>query len=122
VVVGVDTHKEIHVARARDALGRPLAETQIATSRRGYDALLEWARSFGEVHAFGVEGTSSYGAGLARYLRAEGESVIEVIRPNRQHRRHHGKSDPTDANAAAKALLAGDATAIPRPATTKSRW
>jgi transposase len=114
VVIGVDTHKQFHVARARDALGRPLAETQIAASQRGYEALLEWARSFGEVDAFGVEGTGSYGAGLARYLRGQGEVVIEVIRPNRQHRRQHGKSDPTDADAAAKALLAGDADAIPK--------
>jgi transposase len=114
VVIGVDTHKQFHVARARDGLGRPLAETQIAASQRGYEALLEWARSFGEVDAFGVEGTGSYGAGLARYLRGQGEVVIEVIRPNRQHRRQHGKSDPTDADAAAKALLAGDADAIPK--------
>jgi len=68
------------------------------------------------VAAFGVEGTGSYGAGLARYLRSEGAVVIEVIRPNRQARRRNGKSDPADADAAASAVLSGDAAGLPKGA------
>jgi transposase len=70
--------------------------------------------SSGGVQTFGVEGTGCYGAGLMRYLRAEGEIVIEVIRPNRQVRRLRGKSDPTDADAAASAVLSGEASGVPK--------
>ena len=76
VVVGVDTHKDTHVARAKDALGRRVGEQLVPTTPAGYRQLLAWARGFGEVGAFGVEGTGSYGAGLARYLQSEGEVVI----------------------------------------------
>jgi transposase len=61
-----------------------------------------------------VEGTGTYGAGLARHLTAAGVQVLEVDRPNRQRRRRNGKSDPTDAEAAARAVLAGEATATPK--------
>src|ERR1035437_8571861 len=105
VTVGVDTHKDAHVARAKDQLGRRLGEKIVPTTPNGYRALLGWAKSHGEVATFGVEGTGSYGAGLARYLRSEGQVVIEVIRPNRQAPRRHGKSDP-----------AGGATGQPKAA------
>jgi transposase len=114
VTVGVDTHLDSHVARAKDQLGRRLAEREIPATPAGYRQLLEWAKSLGEVEAFGVEGTGSYGAGLARYLRQEGQVVLEVIRPNRQARRRNGKSDPADADAAASAALSGDASAVPK--------
>ncbi len=90
VVVGVDTHKDLHVARAKDELGRGLGEITIPASAKGYRALLSWSRGLGEVEAFGVEGTGCYGAGLTRHLRDHGEVVIEVIRPNRQARRRVG--------------------------------
>jgi transposase len=61
-----------------------------------------------------VEGTNSYGAGLTRTLTAAGVAVVEVVRPNRQKRRLHGKSDPLDAENAARAVLAGEAVATPR--------
>lgn len=86
----------------------------IPASAKGYRALLSWSRDLGEVRAFGVEGTGCYGAGLARHLRAHGEVVIEVIRPSRQARRRRGKSDPADAEAAAFAVLSGEASAIPK--------
>jgi transposase len=70
VIVGVDTHKDVHVARAKDELGRALGELSIPASSTGYRALLAWSRGFGEVRAFGVEGTGCYGAGLARQLGA----------------------------------------------------
>ena len=114
VVIGVDTHRDIHVAFALDHLGRKLDSRAIPTTTVGYAELLEWAHSFGEVEAWGVEGTGSYGAGLARFLAAEDQLVIEVIRPNRQTRRRKGKSDPTDAEAAARAVLAGEAAGAPK--------
>jgi transposase len=110
----VDTHKDLHVARAKDELGRGLGEITIPASTKGYRALLSWSRGLGEVRAFGVEGSGCYGAGLARHLRARGEVVIEVIRPNRQARRLRGKSDPADAEAAAAAVLSGEASGVPK--------
>lgn len=114
VIVGVDTHADIHVAVAIDQLGRNLGEITIPTTRRGYSQLCRWARALGSFERAGVEGTGTYGAGLAAFLAAQQVEVIEVNRPNRQHRRRHGKSDPTDAQAAARAVLSGEATAIPK--------
>ena len=70
--------------------------------------------SWGQLARVGVEGTGSYGAGLARHLAAAGVAVVEVNRPNRQTRRRRGKSAVTDAEAAARAALSGDATARPK--------
>ncbi len=114
VVAGVDTHREFHVAVALDHLGRRLGWIEIPTTSAGYRELLEWAQSFGEVEAWGVEGTGCYGAGLARFLAGEDQLVIEVIRPNRQTRRLKGKSDPTDAEAAAHAVVLGQASGVPK--------
>jgi len=114
VTVGVDTHGEVHVACALDQLGRQLATGQAATTPAGYRALLAWARSLGEVTAWGVEGTGCYGAALARFLGGQGQVVLEVNRPDRSARRRQGKSDPVDAEAAARAVLAGQATTIPK--------
>ncbi len=72
------------------------------------------AQGFGPVVTFGVEGTSSYGAGLTRFLRAQGQAVIEVLRPVRRDRRFGSKSDPIDADADAGAVLSGKATAVPK--------
>jgi transposase len=113
VIVGVDTHGDAHVAAAFTSdLGRPLGHLTIATTPAGYRRLLEWARDFGREPRFGVEGTGSYGAGLARFLAAAGCTVIEVSRPNRQTRYARGKSDPVDAEAAARAVLSGEATGL----------
>jgi transposase len=116
---GVDTHKELHVAAAVDGLGRLLGTEQFPTTARGYRELLGWLRRFGELQAVGVEGTGAWGAGLARFLTAEGVAVLEVNRPNRQRRRRNGKSDPADAEAAARAVLSGEATGTPKSATGK---
>jgi transposase len=104
------------VACVLDQLGRHLATTRVATTPRGYRALLAWAQSLGEVQAWGVEGTGCYGAGLARFLDAQGQLVLEVHRPDRSARRRRGKSDPVDAEAAARAVQAGQATAISKAA------
>jgi transposase len=114
VVIGVDTHLDVHVAVALDSLGRRLASTTIPTTTKGYRSLVAWAGSFGPVEAFGLEGTGSYGAGLARHLRGAGHRVIEVVRPNRQVRRRKGKSDPVDAEAAARAVISGEADGTPK--------
>jgi transposase len=114
VTVGVDTHKDTHVAAVRDQLGRRLGTTQVPASSAGYAQLLSWAHALGEVAAWGVEGTGSYGAGLARFLAAHGQRVVEVNRPDRQARRRRGKSDAVDADAAARAVQAGEATGVPK--------
>jgi transposase len=116
VTIGVDTHKDLHVAAARDQFGRRLATIQIPTTSAGYAQLLAWADGLGEVQAWGVEGTGSYGAGLARFLATHAQQVVEVNRPDRATRRRRGKSDPVDADAAARAVQAGEATGIPKTA------
>jgi transposase len=117
VVGGVDTHKDVHVAAVIDAVGRSLASQSFPTTRQGYRCLLSWLRSHGELVAVGVEGTGSWGAGLARYLTTRGVAVMEVNRPNRQNRRLRGKSDAVDAEAAARAVLNGQAAVTPKSGT-----
>jgi transposase len=114
VTVGVDTHLENHVAVALDQVGRLIAQRSFTADPPGYRALLRWSRELGQVHAFGIEGTGCYGAGLARAARRAGHRVIEVDRPDRRTRRARGKSDPVDAEAAARAVLAGTATGVPK--------
>jgi transposase len=114
VIVGVDTHADAHVAVVVDHLGRVLDTFEVPTTMNGYRQLLGWARRHGRLDAAGVEGTGAYGAGLARFLEGEGVVVVEVNRPNRQHRRRRGKSDPTDAEAAARAVLSGEASVVPK--------
>lgn len=109
VTGGVDTHSELHVAAVIDEVGRVLGTETFEASARGYGRLLAWMRSFGELAKVGVEGTGSYGAGLDRYLSAQGVRVVEVVRPNRQKRRQRGKSDLVDAEEAARAALNGEA-------------
>jgi transposase len=114
VIAGVDTHKDFHVVVVLDEFGRRLDTASFATTTRGYRDLTGWMTSFGEVLAVGVEGTASWGAGLSRHLRARGLNVIEVNQPDRHRRRRRGKSDPIDAEMAARAVLSGDATAVPK--------
>src|SRR5277367_6827587 len=97
VTGGVDTHLDVHVAAALDPLGGLLGTESFATTPAGYKALLAWLESFGDVKKIGIEGTGSYGAGLARFCRNHGIDVVEVDRPNRAERRRSGKSDPLDA-------------------------
>src|SRR4051812_33112712 len=113
---GVDTHKDTHTAAAVDAAGRMLGHRQFPATAAGYAALWGWLAGLGAVVKGGVEGTSSWGAGLAEFLRSVAVPVLEVNRPNRATRRRVGKSDPVDAEAAARAALAGHATDIPKTA------
>ena len=114
VTVGVDTHADMHVAAALDQLGRLLATRPVPSTPAGYRTLVAWAGALGTIERFGIEGTGSYGAGLARWLRSRSFEVLEVERPKRQHRRRGGKSDALDAEAAARAVQAGTATAEPK--------
>ena len=114
VVIGVDTHRDEHVAVAIDQQGVRLGQRRSPATTWGYGDLEQWSRDLGEVSAFGVEGTGSYGAGLARFLTGRGHSVVEVNRPDRSTRFRKGKSDPTDAEMAARAVLAGVADATPK--------
>lgn len=116
VVIGIDTHKHIHVAAVMDTVGGILATLTITTDTAGFKQLLEWSSSFGKVIAFGIEGTGSYGATLTSFLRRQGHKVVEAGRPDRRSRRANGKSDTLDAENAAKSVLAGYATVIPKTA------
>jgi transposase len=114
---GVDTHGRTHHAAAIDSAGRLLGDAQFAATAPGYRALLIWLTGFGRLVRVGVEGTGTYGAGLARHLAGASVEVIEVDRPDRKTRRRQGKSDPIDAIAAARAVLAGTATGAPKTRT-----
>ena len=115
VTGGVDTHKDTHTAAALDqATGRMLGHAQFPATAAGYAALVSWLQTFGLLVRVGVEGTGVYGAGLARHLHAAAITVVEVDRPDRKIRRWQGKSDPVDAEAAARAALAGRATGVPK--------
>jgi transposase len=114
VTGGVDTHSELHVAAIVDQIGRVLGSETFAATRAGYQAALAWMRRHGCLDRVGIEGTGSYGTGLARYLSSQDIAVVEVIRPNRQARRRRGKSDTADAVAAALAALNGEASGTPK--------
>ena len=116
VIVGVDTHKHVHVAVAIDTWGIRLGDRSCAADSDGYQQLITWAERHGRVAAFGIEGTGSYGAGLARAVRRAGHQVLEVNRGDRRTRRIAGKSDTVDAETAARSVLAGQSTAIPKTA------
>jgi len=117
VIGGVDTHRDTHVAAALSPVGQVLGTRSFSATAAGYRELAGWLVSFGAVGHVGVEGTGSYGKGLARSLHEAGVTVIEVNRPNRQKRRRHGKSDTADAIAAGRAVLSGEADARPKSGT-----
>ena len=115
VILGVDTHELEHVAALIDARGRLLGTLAVAADERGFRRWSAGRARTASLRRAGVEGTGSFGVGLTRFLTEHGVEVLEVTRPNRRRRRHLGKSDPVDAEAAARAVLAGEATALPKP-------
>jgi transposase len=117
VILGVDTHLNLHVGALISNSGQFLGTLSVTTDAAGYLELITWARSFGPLYRAGVEGTGTYGAGLVRALREHKVQVLEVNRPDRARRRSRGKSDPTDAENAARAVLSGIATAVPKEQT-----
>ena len=114
VVGGIDTHKDLHVAAVLDTAGVVLGTQAFSTTRAGYRALVRWMRSCGDVRQVGIEGTGSYGAGVTRHLHDAGIELFEVDRPDRSDRRLRGKSDTLDAENAARAVLAGRRTTVPK--------
>ncbi|MEU4565018.1 IS110 family transposase [Actinoplanes sp. NPDC023936] len=112
VVLGIDTHRDQHVAAVTDGLGTVLSTRSFAAASAGYQQLLSWTRQHGTVHRAGVEGSGSYGAGISQTLQAAGVTVYDVNRPDRATRRRTGKNDTIDAIAAAHAVITGRATAI----------
>jgi transposase len=120
IIIGIDTHKATHVAVAIDTQGVRLAALSIPATSKGYLELERWSCGIGQVQAFGIEGTGSYGAGLSRSLLAQGHHVVEVTRPNRQLRYTQGKTDSLDAEGAARSVLSGQANARPKTQTGSS--
>jgi transposase len=114
LILGVDTHKDVHVAVLLDRLGRWLAAASFGTTDAANTDLVAWTGRYGQVTTARVEGTGSYGYRLARHLTAQGIKVVEANRPDRARRRRKGQNDPVDAEAAARAVLAGDACAVPK--------
>ena len=113
VVGGVDAHADSHHAAALDERGALLGSGSFPTTRDGYGELFRWLSSFGMLAVVAVESTGCYAAGLVRYLRSRGVRVFEVNEPHAHARRRVGKSDPIDAELAARAALTGKADAIP---------
>lgn len=112
VAIGVDTHKQWHVAVALDRVGRLIDALTVDATAAGYQQLLVWAHRLGQP-AFGIEGCGSYGAGLARFLAGQGEEVWECERPRRGERRG-GKNDLVDAALAARRVVSGEGLSLPR--------
>ncbi len=120
VIIGVDTHKDNHVAVAIDTQGARPGSTTVSTTRKGYHDLEAWASQFGRVKAFGIEGSGSFGAGLSRHLLAKRHEFRDFMRPNRQLRYLHGKSDSLDAESAARSVLNAQAMARAKAQTGSS--
>lgn len=117
VWLGVDTHQRTHHGAVCDAAGGVLGEQEFAATSAGYDALIAWARTHGQIAAAGVESTSSYGAGLTRRLQAAAITVHEVNGPDLGVRAAQGKTDAIDAVMAARAVISGRAVVIPKQTT-----
>lgn len=115
-VLGVDTHRDQHVLAVVTApAGAVVAGTAAAANTRGYHELLRVAARYAPGRrAWAIEGTGSYGAGLARFLAGRGETVLEVSRLPRTERRLRGKDDALDAARTARAALASETLALPR--------
>ncbi|MGN9788210.1 IS110 family transposase [Nonomuraea sp. ZG12] len=112
IVLGVDTHADMHVAAVITVMGVLLGTQAFPATAAGYAALLDWARGHGRLRRAGIEGTSSHGTALNRYLRRHDLQILEVNRPDRARRRRRGKTDAVDAENAARAVLSQQATAI----------
>jgi transposase len=117
VVVGVDAHTDTHDACVLDDCGRLLGTRTFTADPAGYRQLLGWVRRFGSISALGVESTGSYAAGLTRYLRSGGLEIREVNQPHPHTRRRRGKSDPIDAELAARHVLADNRIVIAKDTT-----
>jgi len=114
VVAGVDAHTDEHHVAVLDGQGRLLGTAAFPTSAEGYARLISWLQRHGQIERVGVESTGAYAAGLARALITAGIRVVEVNQPHQHARQRLGKSDPIDAELAARAALSGTARAVPK--------
>jgi len=116
-VVGVDTHRDTHEVEIALPTGSPIATTTISNDTTGYAQLLAWILDHapGPRLAVAIEGTRSYGIGLARAATAAGLTVLECEQPTRKARRGRGKSDPIDAHLAVLTALRLDVDRLPTP-------
>jgi transposase len=114
VIVGVDTHLDVYVGAVINSSGNVLGTRSISDTNPGYQDRLKWAISLGNLQCVGIDGTGTYGAAVYRYLANKRIAVIAVHRPDRSVRRLQGKADPLDAENAARSVLAGTSTAIPK--------
>jgi transposase len=120
VILGVDTHSGVHVAAVITALGMLVGTANFPATAAGYQALVGWVGTLGMLRRAGVEGTGSYGAALARHLRAAGVDVIEVNQPDKAHRRRRARPTPSTPKPPPARYLAAGPAAAPRPVT--DRW
>jgi transposase len=114
VVAGVDAHTDEHHVAVVDVQGRLLGAAAFPTTAEGYALLISWLRRHGRIDRVGVESTGAYAAGLVRELLVNGIRVVEVNQPHPHARQRLGKSDPIDAELAARAALSGTAAAVPK--------
>ncbi|TKK91410.1 IS110 family transposase [Herbidospora galbida] len=117
VVLGVDTHKDTHVAAVVSTTGRSRGSRSFPATATGYRDLLDWAADFGTLRRAGVEGTSSYGTALTRHLHAAGLQVLEANQPDKAERRRRGKTDAIDAEPQHVRCCRDEPVPPPRPAT-----
>jgi transposase len=122
-VIGGDTHRDQHTLELTSPVGAPLAALEIPNTAEGYATAIAWIAEHapGARVMVGLEGTRSYGIGLARALQGAGLTVIEVERPKREQRRGRGKSDQIDAHLAALSLLRMDVAKLPVPRSDGAR-
>ena len=117
IVAGIDAHKDTHHAVVLDDKGLRIADQEFAATTPGYRDLLDWLTHFGLLDRVGIESTGSYAAGLTRHLLDAGIDVVEVNTPHPHTRARKGKDDAIDAEASARKVLAGEATAKPKTTT-----
>jgi transposase len=117
ITIGVDAHKQVHVAVALDEAGREISRWHGANSPTGWAAVRSWAGCLGEMRQWGIEGAWNYGRGLAQSLVTSGETVYEVnarwTALGRRHARRPGKTDRLDARAVAR-FTRQEAPELPR--------
>lgn len=117
---GIDTHSRIHHIAIIDDHGTLITSRTIGTSSHDIVETLDWIHTYQPV-SIGIEGTSSYGAGIANALQAAGHHILEVTAPNRTTRHRHGKSDHLDATDAADAARTNQRVAPPKNLTELPR-
>ena len=116
-VIGTGTHRDSHEVEIADPAGQAGHDDADRQRQRRVRAAAGRDRRVvpGPRVAVCIEGSRSYGIGLARALAAAGLLVIECEQPSRKQRRGKGKSDPIDAHLAVLAALRLDASRLPVP-------